>query len=68
MRIFMITRNGNSVQGQVHTMMIAAQSAEDAESIARAWRSPNKEGFSDSKLTVTEIELNKPQIVFIQSL
>ncbi len=68
MNIFMITRQGNAVQNQVHTMLVAAHSSEEAENIARKWHSPNKEGFSDCKLAITEVELDKSQVIMIQSL
>ena len=68
MKLFMILRQGNTVQNQVHTMMIAAESAEEAERLARGWTSPNKDGFGDCKLSITEVENNKSQIIMIQSL
>lgn len=68
MKLFLVTKHGNVVQNEVHTMVLSARNAEEAEKLAREWTSPNKIGFCDAKLIVTEIELNKPQIILVQSL
>lgn len=68
MRIYVVTRQGNTVQNQVHTMLLTAPNKEIAEKMARDWEGNNKEPFGDCKLNITEVSLDKSQIILIQSL
>lgn len=68
MRIYVVTRQGNTVQNQVHTMLLTAPNAEVAEHMAREWRGQTKEPFGDCKLNITEVAMDKSQIIMIQSL
>lgn len=68
MQIYVVTRQGNTVQNQVHTMLITAPNAAAAERIAREWTSEAKEPFGDCKLNICEVPIDKSQIIMIQSL
>lgn len=67
MKLFMITRTGNTVQNEVSTMLISARNEEIARNMALKWEG-SKKGFESDKINVTEVPLAEEQIILIQSL
>ena len=67
MNLYLITRKGNAVQNDVHTMVVCAQDADTAKRLALEWRG-SKNGFTADRIEVRPIEMDKEQIILIQSL